>query len=481
MGNLRILMVEDSESIRRGLKEILAPLRAEIFEAENGIQGQEIARKIHPDLIVTDLDMPEMDGIEFCQRLHKNPDSRGIPVIIVSAFDSNADIDLGFQAGAWAYVSKKDVKCDLLKTIKEVLLKFNFHRERLILVVDDSRLVCRLVKEGLEKVGFQVVTAKNGKIAYELVQQQKPDLILSDLDMPVMNGFEFCDALHVKPEHAAIPFVVMSTISDRGHMKRIIRRGAASYIVKPFNIDQVVILVERLLSDQFQILLKERERLESERTLMLGSIASLISALEARDPYTRGHSEAVAEITAGIATMIGASYEEIELAEIGGRLHDIGKIGIRDDVLFKPSTLTPQEFELIKQHPIIGANILKPIPSLADVVSVVLYHHERPDGKGYPYGLSSVPFWASIVAVADVYAALRSDRPYQSPLPEDKVLKIIQDIRGTQLTEESVELFLTWHSTKGAATLKESTNATDEKREQLQNAGFEKFLAGAIK
>jgi HD-GYP domain-containing protein (c-di-GMP phosphodiesterase class II) len=273
----------------------------------------------------------------------------------------------------------------------------------------------------------------------------------------------------------------MSTISDRGHMKRILRRGAASYIVKPFNIDQMVILVERLLSDQFQILLKERERLESERTLMLASIASLVSALEARDPYTRGHSEAVADITAGIAAMMGVSYEEIELAAIGGRLHDIGKIGIRDDVLFKPSTLTPREFELIKQHPIIGANILKPIPSLADVVSIVLYHHERPDGKGYPYGLSSVPFWASIVAVADVYAALRSDRPYQSPLPEEKVLKIIQDVRGTQLTEESVELFMAWHNAKGSTTLEEKKSSSEEKRETLRNTGFENFLAGAIK
>lgn len=481
MVNLRILLIEDSDSIRKGLKDLLIPLHAEIYEAVNGVKGLEMARNIHPDLIVTDLDMPEMDGIEFCQSLHKNLDSRGIPIIIVSAFDSNADIDLGFQAGAWAYVSKKDVQTDLLSTIEEVLSKSSFHRERLILVVDDSRLVCRLVKEGLEKVGFQVVTAKNGKIAYELVQQRKPDLILSDLDMPVMNGFEFCDALHIKPEYATIPFVVMSTISDRGHMKRIIQRGAASYIVKPFNIDQVVILVERLLSDQFQILLKERERLESERSLMLASIASLISALEARDPYTRGHSEAVAEITAGIATMIGASYEDIELATIGGRLHDIGKIGIRDDVLFKPSTLTPQEFELIKQHPIIGANILKPIPSLADVVSIVLYHHERPDGKGYPYGLTSIPFWASIVAVADVYAALRSERPYQSPLPEEKVLDIIQDVRGTQLTEESVELFMAWHKMRGTTVLEEKKSSLEEKRKKRQHAGFEKFLAEAMK
>ena len=247
-------------------------------------------------------------------------------------------------------------------------------------------------------------------------------------------------------DYAVIPFVVMSTISDRGHMKRIIQEGAAAYIVKPFNIDQLVILVERLLSDQFLLLLKDRERLETERTLMLASIASLISALEARDPYTRGHSETVASIVSGMAALMGMNKQQAETLSIGGRLHDIGKIGIRDDILFKPGPLTPREFEIIKQHPVIGANILKPIPSLKDIVSVVLYHHERPDGKGYPYGLSAsqIPLWASIVSVADTYAALRSKRPYQSPMPREQAVQIIQQVRGTQLCAECVDLFLKW-------------------------------------
>ncbi|GAK50121.1 response regulator receiver modulated metal dependent phosphohydrolase [Candidatus Moduliflexus flocculans] len=450
MGNLRILVIDDSPSTRRGLIELLHPLRADIEEASNGKEGLAIVESANVDLVITDMDMPGMDGLELCQHLQSHPNTRGIPVIIVSAFDSEGDIDLGFQAGAWAYVSKREAFTELLKTIEEVLSKFSFHRERLILVVDDSRLVCRMVKEGLERAGFQVVTAKNGRIAYELITQRKPDLILSDLDMPVMNGFELCDTLQASLEYNTIPFVVMSTISDRAHIKRIIRRGAVSYIVKPFNMDQMVILVERILSDQFQILVKERERLESERSLMLGSIASLISALEARDPYTRGHSETVAEIVGGMTTLMNASYEEIEMATIGGRLHDIGKIGIRDDILFKPGGLTPQEFDMIKQHPIIGANILKPITSLSDVVSMVLYHHERPDGRGYPHGLTSVPFWASLVSVADIYSALCSKRPYQDPMPEEKVLQIIHDVRGTQLTEESVELFMAWHATKNS-------------------------------
>ncbi|GAK55537.1 response regulator receiver modulated metal dependent phosphohydrolase [Candidatus Vecturithrix granuli] len=444
--HLQILIIDDSTSTRRGLRELLDPLQAEVVEAKDGRQGLALSQDGRFDLILTDIDMPEMDGIEFCQYITNNPKTRGTPVIMVSAFDSNSDIDIGFHAGAWAYVSKREARSELLETIKEVLLKSTFHRERMIMVVDDSLLVCRMVREGLERAGFQVITARNGKIALDLVQRQPPDLILSDLDMPVMNGFEFCQAIHADSRYAVIPFVVMSTISDRGHMKRIIQEGAASYIVKPFNIDQLVILVERLLSDQFLLLLKDRERLETERTLMLGSIASLISALEARDPYTRGHSETVARIVSGIATLMGLSKQQTEAITIGGRLHDIGKIGVRDDILFKPGPLTPREFEIIKQHPVIGANILKPISSLKEIVSIVLYHHERPDGKGYPYGLSApqIPLWASMISVADTYAALRSKRPYQSPIPREQAIQIIQEVRGTQLCPECVDLFLKW-------------------------------------
>ncbi len=446
MSNLRILIIEDSPSTRKGLQKLLAPLNADIEEAKNGKEGLELSKDGRFDLIITDVDMPEMDGIEFCQHLKDNEATMGTPVIMVSAFDSISDIDVGFYAGAWAYLSKREARSNLLKTIEEVLSKSDFHHKRLIMVVDDSRLVCRIVKEGLQKSGFQVITAKNGKIALDLLRQNRPDLILSDLDMPEMDGFEFCHTLHSNPEYASIPFVVMSTFSDRGHMKRIIQEGAATYIVKPFNIDQLVILVERLLSDQFLLLLKDRERLETERTLMLATISSLISALEARDPYTRGHSETVAHIVSGMANLMGASKQEIEVLTIGGRLHDIGKIGIRDDILFKPGPLTAQEFELIKQHPVIGANILSSIPSLKEMVSIVLYHHERPDGKGYPYGLTlpEIPQWARMAAVADTYAALRSNRPYRHPIPENEVLQIIEDVCGTQLCSESVDLFMKW-------------------------------------
>jgi putative nucleotidyltransferase with HDIG domain len=297
--------------------------------------------------------------------------------------------------------------------------------------------------------GFKTVLANDGKEALALLKTCKPNLIVTDIYMPNMNGFELCQTLQYDQEYRSIPIIVMSTSFERSDMTRILQYGAAAYIVKPFHIDELVILVEKLLSDQYIILLKERENLEIERKLLLGSITSLISALEARDSYTRGHSEDVATVLCGIAEIAGESKEDIETLRTGGKLHDIGKIGVRDSVLLKPDKLTPEEFDHIKRHPVIGAEILKSIPTFSKIVPIVYSHHERIDGKGYPQGLkgSEIHRWARMTAVADTYDALVSDRPYRKGMPREKALQIIQDVKGSQLCPDSVELFMKWIST----------------------------------
>jgi len=226
----------------------------------------------------------------------------------------------------------------------------------------------------------------------------------------------------------------------------MLQSGAATYIVKPFNVDQLIIMVEKLLSDHFQLILKDRERLETESQAMLASISSLVQALEARDQYTRGHSEDVSKICIELAKRMNVAQDELEDIAIAARLHDIGKIGVRDDVLLKPGKLTDSEFAMIKRHPVVGAKILEPIPRLEKVIPIVLSHHERFDGKGYPEGLKgkNIPFWARVTAVADTFDALTSNRPYRDSLPREKALQIIADVRGTQLCPESVDLFLGW-------------------------------------
>jgi putative nucleotidyltransferase with HDIG domain len=229
-------------------------------------------------------------------------------------------------------------------------------------------------------------------------------------------------------------------------MRQALQFGASSFLVKPFNMDQLVLGLEQLLSSQFRLLLKERERLETEGQMMLASITALAEALEARDPYTRGHSDAVAEIAVGIARCMGLEEQELDNLRIGGRLHDIGKIGVPDDILLKPGRLTDEEFAVIKRHPTVGAGILAPIPSLAEVLPVVEQHHEHFDGNGYPRGLAgeSISLNARITGVADCYDALTSDRPYRQGMSHEEALAIIRQLRGSQLCPDCVDAFIGW-------------------------------------
>jgi response regulator RpfG family c-di-GMP phosphodiesterase len=432
------------------VKKALRPLQVDIAEAENSQAALQMIAANGFDVIISDLEMPGMDGISLCRQLKEDVKCHAIPVVITSALDSDKNTNDAFHAGASAYVSKNDGPSRLRQVVEQILSRAAFYRERLVLVVDDSRTTLRIVQKGLEQSGFQVLIAQNGKEAMKTLTYRRPDLIISDIDMPEMNGFELCSAIKSNPEWGHIPFVVMSANADRSHMRRMLQEGAASYICKPFNIDQLVILVERILSDHFQLLLKEKERLDGERLFMISSITSLVQALEARDAYTRGHSEAVAEVVAAMVALTGASKTEIERATIGGRLHDIGKIGVADHILLKPGQLTNEEFAEIKKHPQIGEDIIKPIPSFADILPIIASHHERFDGKGYPRGLkgSQIHFWARITAVADTYHALVSDRPYRKGMPQAKALQIITDASGTQLCPECVDLFFEWIDTQ---------------------------------
>lgn len=448
MSERRILIVDDSAVFRSSMKKILASMNAEIVLAEDGQEGLDKALQEKFDIVVSDIDMPKLDGIELCRTLKRTGATQGTPVVMVSTFDSDGDVDKGFQAGASAYISKYEIQQRLFETVENVLSESKFKSNRLILVVDDSKVVLQFVEKGLAEAGFKVITAENGKRALDLLNDLRPDLILTDIEMPAIDGFELCGTVHTNPELATVPIVAMSSRTDRGYMKRMLQNGASAYLCKPFNIDELVILVEKMMSDQFHMLLMERERLDSERNLMIASITSLITALEARDNYTRGHSEAVGRIVSGLLSITGANHKEIETVTIGGRLHDIGKIGVRDEILLKPAQLTEKEFAHIKKHPVIGANIIKSIPSFSDVIPIVLSHHERLDGKGYPQGLKGdeIHVWARMTAVADTYHSLTSDRPYRKGMAQGKALQIIEDVSGTQLCPDCVGLFLKWIS-----------------------------------
>jgi len=439
-----ILIVDDSSFIRSQITRELEEIGAHVTEAEHGKSAMNIISSKQFDLVITDVEMPEMDGFQLCRMLKENPRTRTLPVIILSSLDSDRDVDKGFQAGAAAYVSKAEAKTILKDTVQHVLKKSVFHKDQLILVVDDSSVIRNLVEEELEKAGFRVITADNGKQALKQIRKNTPDLILSDINMPEMDGIEFCKSIKKDQSLSGIPFIFMSSNDDRSIMRRMLQLGASAYLVKPFNLEQLVITVEKLLSDHFLLLLKEKERLDAERKMMLASITSLIFALEARDHYTRGHSEAVAMLVTEMAKRMGMSQDDIESIGIAGRLHDLRKSGVPDSILLKPGRLTDKEFALIKQHPVIGSTILGSIPSLEYAIPVIKHHHEQFNGKGYPDNIKGlkIPLWARMMAVADTYHALVSDRPYREGMSRARALQIITDVKGSQLCPECVNVFL---------------------------------------
>ena len=444
MDTTKILIVDDSAVVRKSLIKLLEEAGAEVTAAEDGEQGLEKALGGSFDLIITDVEMPNLGGYALCLKLKNNPATRSIPVIILSTQDSDEAIERGFQSGATAYISKSEAMSQLKKTIEKVLNKSSFKQERTILVVDDSKTIRFLVEKGLSEAGFHVLTATNGKEGLDMVKIRTPDLILSDINMPEMDGIEFCKMLKTNPDWSTVPFVVMSSHSEKSLVRGMIEQGATTYIVKPFNLDQLVVTIENLLSDHFLQLLEDKERMDKERKMMLESIISIVTALEARHEYARGHSEAVARMVVSMANVMKLPSKEIVLLRIAAKIHNLGYIGVPDKILLKPGKLTDEEYAIMKQHPVIGAHILESNPALKNIIPALRSHHERYDGAGYPDGLKreEIHLWARMIAVADTYKAIMSVRPYRSAQSKEKALELINDLRGNRLCPKCVDVFL---------------------------------------
>ncbi|MGN7611285.1 response regulator [Magnetococcales bacterium HHB-1] len=442
----KVLVIDDSSSVRLFLHNLLSSMNLDVETATDGQEGLEKLAQSSFDLVITDLLMPIMDGVTFCQKLHANKETRQIPVIVMSAFDSEQEIDQSFAAGATCYVAKREVQKRIPELIEKLLTQIQQRNQWLIMVVDDSLAIRTHLQQGLEHEGYRVITMKNAQEALDYLELDQPDLIISDIHMPGISGYTFCQEVYNRYKSNKIPFVAMSVQGDRGAIQRMLQHGATTYIAKPFNLLQLTSLVNKLLSDQFQQLFHEKERLAKEQNLLLSSISSLVTALEARDTYTRGHSDSVSMIVRGMAKTMNMDLVDMEQITTAALLHDIGKIGIPDHILLKPDKLTDDEYETIKQHPRMGAIILKPIPSLEKITEVALYHHERMDGKGYPHGLQGqdIPLWARITSVADTYDALTSDRPYRKGMHDEKAFQILKEGKGTQLCPDCVDLFFQW-------------------------------------
>ncbi|QJB57644.1 response regulator [Pseudodesulfovibrio sp. zrk46] len=440
-----ILVADDSSSARYVLNNYLTEAGFKVDMAKDGVEALDKALSRHHDAIITDIDMPHMDGFQLCTKLRQNENTAHIPIIVLSTLTTDAHIERGFAVGADAYLSKDGKMSDNIMRIIDLLDAHLFLTGSHILVVDDSPSIRNFIQQGLTQEGFVVSTADNGFEAFEMLYECRPELILTDVMMPKMDGCQLCKAIK-KSEFSSIPVVFMSNENDRPLIRQLLRQGAASYLIKPFTVSQLTVIIEQVFNSLFREMLEERERLQIENKTTLSAISSLVQALEARDSSTAGHSSRVAAISIGIGLEMGFTQDQLNGLHVAGQLHDLGKIGVRDSVLLKEGKLEPDEYEHIKSHVKIVEEILKPIDLLSEILEVSVHHHERWDGGGYPSKLKGheIPLEACIVAVADAFEAMTAKRPYREPMSKKRAVKILLEERGRQFCPQCVDAFLRW-------------------------------------
>ena len=319
-----------------------------------------------------------------------------------------------------------------------------------VLVVDDEEPIRNALKKFLAQQQFEVYAAASGDEALQQLARHKVALMLCDVRMPGMSGMDVVPkALEAEPDLAIL---MLTAVNDATSAALCMQRGASDYLTKPIELADLGRAVQRALKRREMLLesrqlnqwLKEevttrtaevhRERHKLER-LSVATLEALVNALEAKDPYLRGHSARVADLSATIASQLGMGDEQVDAVRVAGRLHDLGKIGTRESVLNKEGPLTPEEFEHVKQHVVIGSQILAPLAHLGDVIAYVRSHHEHWDGSGYPDGLrrEDIPLGARIIGAAEVYDALTTSRPYQEKMSPEQAVQRMGELSGTIL------------------------------------------------
>jgi putative nucleotidyltransferase with HDIG domain len=314
-----------------------------------------------------------------------------------------------------------------------------------ILIVEDNPILREGLQEMLELEGFAVFTAANGQQALDEMEDRSPDLILSDIAMPIMDGHVFFQTVRERPEWVSIPFVFLTARGEREDVLAGKDMGAEDYLVKPVNREDLITVVNSRLERSHQLHVVQLQQAYET------SLTVLSNAIEVRDQYTRGHVERVMAYAFAIAEHLDDHEFDNDQLRFGAMLHDIGKIHIRETTLCKNDTLTSDEWSEIKLHPSTGAEMIKDIPYLLPAIPVVRYHHERWDGAGYPQGLSGedIPLVARIVTVADGFDAMTTMRPYNTARSLDQAKKEILEGSGARYDPLVVGAFLkAWESGK---------------------------------
>lgn len=318
-----------------------------------------------------------------------------------------------------------------------------------IIVVDDDPIILKGTWNTLSGAGFQVVALKSGQALLDYTRDHSaPNLILMDINMPEMDGFEVIQEL--KRSEAAwreTPVIFLTANEDEDAETKGLSLGAMDFIRKPFVASVLVLRVQHaveLIRFQRDLETMVDEKTKENENLFLHVVESLADAIDAKDNYTKGHSGRVAMYSKEIAARFGYDEKQQERIFVMGLLHDVGKIGVPDEVINKPGRLTDEEFAHIQKHPEIGGKILSNIKEMPELAAGAKWHHERYDGTGYPEGLAGedIPEAARIIAVADAYDAMTSNRSYRGVLPQEKVRGEIELGKGSQFDPKFADIML---------------------------------------
>jgi putative two-component system response regulator len=285
-----------------------------------------------------------------------------------------------------------------------------------ILVVDDEAASREGLMGLLSAYGFNVQAAPDGHSALELLPHFQPDLVLLDVVMPELNGFEVCRQLKNNPDTRLTPVVLITALSETQDRVRGLEAGADDFLSKPIDLSELLARVRSLLS--LKVFTDELERAESV-------LFALACSIEAKDPYTEGHCRRLSDYSAELGERIGLPEHQIVALRRAGIVHDIGKVAVPDNLLLKRGSLTQEEWKVMREHPVVGERICAPLKSFRLVLPIIRYHHERADGSGYPDGLKGeqIPVMARVLQIVDVYDALTTQRPYKRAFSASEALE----------------------------------------------------------
>ena len=427
----RILLVDDDPTFLKMLQGWLSD-KYRITAVKSGMQAITYIANHKPDLILLDYDMPITPGPQVMEMIRSEFDSSEIPIIFLTGKSDRESIMRVMKLKPQGYLNER------------------MNMNERVVVVDDDAIILKQANMTLMEAGFKVTCLKNGKLLMDYIKMNPIDILLLDIRMPEMDGFETIQALReweVENSKEAVPVIFLTANEDAESEAMGLTLGAIDFIKKPFSSEVLKIRVRNILDlillqkDLQGEVQKKTSELES---LSLHVVQTLAKTIDAKDAYTNGHSERVAEYSREIAKRYGydeAGQEEIYMM---GLLHDVGKIGVPDTVINKPGRLTDEEFGMIKKHPIKGAEILATVSEMPKLVTGARWHHERFDGNGYPDGLKGedIPEEARIIAVADAYDAMTSHRSYRDIIPQDHVKSEIENGMGTQFDEKFARIML---------------------------------------